>query len=118
MILHSIARRTGLVAFAVGAFLLVPMPVRGQATPAQQDEIKAVVRISKRLIDVRLELWLRSTTAAAQALEKLTRHPLAKNLLNKYLETTLPELAALADNRSVDAVGSWLVISIGAPKAK
>jgi hypothetical protein len=28
-------------------------------------------------------------------------------------ETVFPEPAALAENRSVDAVGLWLVISIG-----
>jgi hypothetical protein len=43
--------------------------------------------------------------------------PLAKKLVQKYLEALLPELTALAENRSVDAVGEWLVISIGAPKA-
>jgi hypothetical protein len=70
-----------------------------------------------KLKDVRLELWLRSTTKEAEALAKLTRVPLAKELVRKYLETILPELAALSENRSVDSVGQWLVISIGAPKA-
>src|SRR5581483_5404624 len=72
---------------------------------------------SGRLEDVRLEVWLRSTTTEAQALAKLTREPLGKQLVAKYLETTLSELAALAENRSVDSVGEWLVIGIGAPKA-
>jgi len=71
-----------------------------------------------RLKDVRLELWLQSTTTEAQALAKLSKNPLAKQLVAKYLETILPELAALTENRSVDSVGSWLVISIGAPKAE
>lgn len=66
--------------------------------------------------DVRLELWLRSTTTEAQALAKLSKQPLAKKLVGKYLETILPELASLTENRSVDSVGQWLVISIGAPK--
>ena len=70
-----------------------------------------------RLKDVRLELWLQSTTTEAQALAKLSKQPLAKQLVGKYLETILPELAALTENRSVDSVGPWLVISIGAPKA-
>ncbi len=70
-----------------------------------------------RLKDVRLELWLQSTTKEAQTLAKLSKQPLARNLVNKYLESILPELAALSENRSVDSVGSWLVISIGAPKA-
>jgi hypothetical protein len=71
-----------------------------------------------RLKDVRLELWVQSTNKEAEALAKLSRQPLAKPLINKYLETILPELAALAEERSVDSVGSWLVISIGAPKAE
>jgi hypothetical protein len=71
-----------------------------------------------RLKDVRMELWLRSTTTEAQDLVKLAKSPLAKQLVNRYIEAILPELAALTENRSVDAVGPWLVISIGAPKAK
>jgi hypothetical protein len=71
-----------------------------------------------RLKDVRLELWLHSTATEAQDLVKLSKQPLAKRLVHKYLETILPELAALAENRSLDSVGPWLVISIGAPKAK
>jgi hypothetical protein len=70
------------------------------------------------LQDVRLELWLHSTTTEAQDLVKLSKVPLAKALVHKYLETVFPELAAFSDNRSLDAVGPWLVISIGAPKAK
>jgi hypothetical protein len=69
------------------------------------------------LKDVRLELWLHSTATEAQDLVKLSKQPLAKALIHKYVETILPELAALSENRSVDAVGPWLVISIGAPKA-
>ena len=68
-----------------------------------------------QLKDVRLELWLHSTTTEAQDLVKLSKVPLAKALV--YLETVFPELAAFSDNRSLDAVGPWLVISIGAPKA-
>jgi hypothetical protein len=70
-----------------------------------------------RLKDVRLELWLHSTATEAQDLVKLSKLPLAKALVHKYLATILPELAALAENRSLDSVGPWLVISIGAPKA-
>jgi hypothetical protein len=69
-----------------------------------------------RLKDVRIELWLHATATEAQDLVKLSKQPLAKSLIHKYLEATLPELAARADNRSFDAVGPWLVISIGAPK--
>jgi hypothetical protein len=71
-----------------------------------------------KLKDERLELWLHSTTTEARDLVRLSKQPLAKTLVNKYLETILPELAALAENRSLDSVGPWLVISIGAPKAK
>jgi hypothetical protein len=70
-----------------------------------------------QLKDVRLELWLHSTTTEAQDLVKLSQVPLAKALVHKYLETVFPELAALSENRSLDAVGPWLVLSIGAPKA-
>ena len=70
-----------------------------------------------RLKDVRLELWLHSTATEAQDLVKLSKVPLAKKLVQKYLEKVLPELAAFAENRSLDAVGPWLVISVGAPKA-
>ena len=62
--------------------------------------------------DTRLELWLRSTTKEAEALDKLTKRPLAKQLIQRYLEATLPELAALTEERSVTAVGQWVVIGI------
>jgi hypothetical protein len=51
MLSHNFARRTELVPFAVCATLLVVLPVRGQAPPAQQGEIMGLVRISKRLIE-------------------------------------------------------------------
>jgi hypothetical protein len=72
----------------------------------------------RRLKDVRLELWLHPTTKGAQALEQLSKQPLARQLVQTYLEATLPELAALTEERSVEAVGPWIVISIGAPRAK
>jgi len=71
-----------------------------------------------RLKNARLELWLHSSTKGAEAMAKLSKSPLAKQLIQRYLEATLPELAALAEERSVAAVGSWIVISIGPPKAK
>ena len=70
------------------------------------------------LKDVRLELWLHSSVKEAQDLVKLSKNPLVKELIHKYLETVLPELAALSENRSLDSVGEWLVISVGAPKGK
>jgi hypothetical protein len=68
--------------------------------------------------DVRLELWLRSTTKEAQALADLSKKPLARLLVREYIESVLPELAALTDEITVDGVGSWLVITIGPPKAE
>jgi hypothetical protein len=73
----------------------------------------------KRLANTRLELWLRTSSSKnAQALEDLTKRPLARPLVQAYLEATLPELAALTEERTVAAIGPWIVISIGAPKAK
>jgi hypothetical protein len=83
---------------------------RGSAVPVLPEN-------AGRLKDVRLELWLHSTATEAQDLVKLSKVTLHKNLIHRYLETLLPELAAFAENRSVDSVGPWLVISIGAPKA-
>ena len=68
------------------------------------------------IADVRLEAWLRSTSEEARLLAEMSKRPLAKQLVQRYLESTLPELAALAEERSVDAVNSWVVIRIGAPK--
>jgi hypothetical protein len=70
-----------------------------------------------RFEDTRLEVWLRATTRGAEALDKLTKQPLARQLVQKYLEATLPELAALAEERTVTAIGQWVVIGIGPPKA-
>ena len=83
---------------------------RGSAVP---DLPKNAVRT-----DTRMELWLRTTTKEAEALQKLTKQPLAKQLVQRYLEATLPELAALTEERTVTSIGQWLVISIGAPKAE
>ena len=70
-----------------------------------------------RFENTRLEVWLRATTKWAEALEALSKQPLAKQLIQRYLEATLPELAALAEEWSVTAIGQWIVIGIGAPKA-
>jgi len=43
---------------------------------------------------------------------------LARQLVQKYLESTLPRLAALAEERSVTAIGDWVVISVGSPAAQ
>lgn len=63
--------------------------------------------------DVRMEVWLRSTSEEAELLASAGKSPLAKQLVQKYLESSLPELAALAKERRVDAIGSWVLIRIG-----
>ena len=71
-----------------------------------------------RLENTRLEVWLRATTKGGEALEKLSKQPLAKPLIQRYLGATLPELAAMTDERSVTFVDPWVVICIGKPKAE
>jgi hypothetical protein len=71
-----------------------------------------------RLENTRLEVWLRATTKGGEALEKLSKQPLAKPLIQRYLEATLPELAAMTEERSVTFVNPWVVICIGKPKAE
>src|SRR6516162_1489903 len=51
MTLHNVARRAWLIPPAVCAALLAALPAGGQAPPAPQGEVKAVVRISKQLIE-------------------------------------------------------------------
>ena len=51
MIFPNVAKHTWLMPFAVCAWFLVDLPVRGQTPPAQQDEIKVVARISKQFIE-------------------------------------------------------------------
>jgi hypothetical protein len=70
------------------------------------------------LANVDLEVWLHSSGKEAKFLEDLSKKPLAKQLVQAYLEATLPKLAALAEERSVVAAGSWIVISVGSRKAK
>jgi hypothetical protein len=66
--------------------------------------------------NTRMEIWLHSSNKGAEALAKISKSPLAKELLRAYMEATLPELAALTEDRSVAAVGPWIVITIGPPK--
>jgi len=77
----------------------------------------ALPDVPSEMEDIRLEVWLRSTVDEAQLLADLSKRPLAKGLVQRYLESTLPELAALAKERTVDAVGSWVLIRIGAPES-
>ena len=78
--------------------------------------IPGIPEFPSNMKEVRLEAWLRSTTEEAKLLAEMSKRPLAKQLVQRYLETTLPELAALADERSVDAVDSWVVIRVGTSK--
>jgi hypothetical protein len=98
-----------------------------------------------RLKNVRLVLWLRSTNKEAQSLARLSRGPLARQLIRRYLEAILEqstttflrlrpsranqliqkyfevavaEVGTLTQEVSVDAVGPWIAISMAAPKAK
>jgi hypothetical protein len=68
--------------------------------------------------NTRMEIWLHSSNQGAAALAKLSRSALAKQLVQTYLQATLPELAALTEDRSVSAVGPWIVILIGPPKTE
>jgi hypothetical protein len=81
-------------------------------------KVPALPENPAQLKDVRMELWMHSTAKEAQDLARISKVPLAKALIDKYLETELPELARLGENRSVDAVGPWLVITVGGPKPK
>jgi hypothetical protein len=70
------------------------------------------------LANVDLEVWLHSSGKEAKFLENLSKQPLAHQLLQAYLEATLPKLAVLADDRSVVAAGPWVVISVGSRTPK
>jgi hypothetical protein len=70
------------------------------------------------LANVDIEVWLRSSGKEAKFLENMSNQPLAKQLLQAYLEATLPKLAVLAEDRSVVAAGPWIIISVGSAKAK
>jgi hypothetical protein len=67
--------------------------------------------------NTRMEVWLHSSNKGAEALANISKSPLAKQLINTYLQATLPELAALTEDRTVTAVGPWIVITIGPPKS-
>ena len=79
--------------------------------------VPTLPQVSDGMQDVRLEAWLRSTREEAKLLQELSGSPLTKQLVQRYLESQLPELAALAKERSVSAIGPWVVIRIGAPES-
>ena len=81
-------------------------------------EVPTLPDVRNRRENVRLEVWLRSTNNEAKLLGDLSKKPLARQLVQTYLELTLPKLAALAQEPSVTAMGSWIVIRVGAPKAE
>jgi hypothetical protein len=114
-------------------FIQVAYGPRGSAVPA-------LPRNTGRPRNARVEVWLRSSTREAQTLARLSRGPLARQvlrryveatieqfdaewlrsrpsldhpLIQKYLEVALPQLTALTREPSVDAIGSWVVISFG-----
>lgn len=63
-----------------------------------------------RLEDMRLEMCVRSTTQGVETLATHSKQRLARQLVQRYHAAALPELAELTDERSVTAVGSWVVI--------
>ena len=79
-------------------------------------QVPALPDLPSRTEDVRLEAWLHSTGEEAKLLAGLSKRPMARQLVQKYLESTLPRLAALAEERTVTAVEDWVVISVGPPK--
>jgi hypothetical protein len=98
-------------------FQLSTSPLAIQAAYGPRDSAVPVLPDNPgRPADTRLEFWLRTTTKEAEALEQLTKRPLAKQLVQRYLEATLPELAAVTEERTVTSVGQWVVISVGAPR--
>lgn len=72
--------------------------------------------VPSRMKSVLFETWLRSTNEEAKALEDLSNKPLAKRLVDTYLAATLPKLAAMSGEKSITAVGSWVVISVAPPE--
>jgi hypothetical protein len=78
-------------------------------------QVPELPELEDPLEDVRIEAWLHTTGEEARLLSEISKQPLARQLVQKYLERTLPRLAALAEKRTVTAVGEWIVISIGAP---
>ncbi len=72
----------------------------------------------KPLANAHAEVWLRTTSKEAKFLAKVSEQPLAHQLVQTYLESTLPRLAALAEEHTLVAIGPWIVISVGPGKAK
>ena len=78
--------------------------------------IPTLPELPTRSEDAVFEAWLRSTSEEATTLEDLSKRPLAKRLVQTYLESTLPKLAALTGERSITAVGPWVVIDVSLPE--
>ena len=73
-------------------------------------------KVTGTMAEVHVEAWLQSTNEEAEMLAQLSKQPLAQQLVAAYLKATLPELAAIGDTISVDAVGSWVLIRVGNKK--
>ncbi len=73
-------------------------------------------KVAALMAEVRVEAWLQSTNDEAEMLAQLSQQPLAKQLVAAYLKSTLPELAAVGDTITVDAVGTWVLIRVGNDK--
>ncbi len=69
--------------------------------------------VPSEIEEVKIEVWLRSTGEEAELFAQASRSPLARQLTQRYLESSLPELAAIAKERTIDAVGEWVLIRVG-----
>ena len=75
--------------------------------------VPSLPQVPSEIEEVKIEVWLRSTGEEAELFAQASRSPLASQLTQRYLESTLPELAAVAKERSIDAVGEWVLIRVG-----
>lgn len=73
--------------------------------------------VTDRMENIRIEIWLRSSSEEAKLLEDMSHQPLAKQLVQVYLDSTLPDLAKLGDEWSVAAIGDWVVIGVRSTKS-
>ena len=75
--------------------------------------VPSLPEVPAEMKEVKIEVWLRSTGEEAELLAQASRSPLASQLTQRYLESSLPELAAIAKERTIDAVGEWVLIRVG-----
>ena len=67
---------------------------------------------------INIEVWLRSTSDEAASIARLSELPLARELIDQYIETTLPELRLLGEEYSIEAAGDWLAIRFASGNTK